>query len=481
MKILLVDDETLGREALASFIEEQLGHQVVEADSGLKALEIFRTDTFPVVVTDIRMPGLSGLELLSRLKKLPKGKNADIVLITGYADVSSAVQALRRGAYDYLQKPINVEEFAAVIERIVEHQYLLKENVELTQNFEKKVKEATEETNSKLQYIQSIYSEMVGIGKIMVFSDAMRSAVELAEKLHHDRNVPVLIEGETGTGKEIIARLIHYGRGGVTSPFITINCSAITPSLFESELFGYVEGAFTDARKKGMVGKFEMAQGGTIFLDEIGDLPLDMQPKLLRALQEREIYRIGGMKKIRLDVRFICATNRELDKLVQENKFRKDLYYRLNVGRIYIPPLRERKEAIMPLAQMFLDKYASEKKKGFKRFHKEAVKILENHDWEGNVRELQNTIERVVLLNDGDEVIPEHLRFLTSDKEVSTFAASLAPGHIVLPPDKIDLKSIEREIVKKTLKMFKGNKTRSAEYLGLTRSALRSRLGEMDS
>jgi two-component system response regulator AtoC len=478
MRILLVDDENLSRGALSNFIEEQLGHEVVQADSGQKALKIFRENPFPIVVTDIKMPDLSGIELLSHLKEHPEGKNTDIVLITGYADVSSAVQALRKGAYDYLQKPIDVEEFAALIERIVEHQCLMQENLDLTQNFKKKVEEATEETKLKLKYMHSIYSEMVGIGKILAFSDAMRTAVELAEKLHQDRTVPVLIEGETGTGKEIIARLIHYGKEEVTAPFITINCSAITPSLFESELFGYVEGAFTDARKKGMIGKFELAHGGTLFLDEIGDLPLDMQPKLLRALQEHEIYRIGGMKRIPLDVRVICATNRDLKKLVQENAFRKDLYYRLNVARIYIPPLKERREAILPLAQMFLDNYTNDKNKDFKTFSKEAKKILEHHDWKGNVRELQNTIERVALLYNGIEVKPEHLRFLTSDEALDPFASSLRPGHIVLPPNKLDLKALEKEIVRKTLKMFKGNKSRSAEYLGLSRSALRSRLDE---
>jgi transcriptional regulator with PAS, ATPase and Fis domain len=300
--------------------------------------------------------------------------------------------------------------------------------------------------------------------------------VDLAKRFHEDRSVPVLIEGETGTGKEIIARMIHFGEGNVNTPFITINCSAITPTLFESELFGYEEGAFTDAKKQGMMGKFELAYGGTLFLDEIGDLPLEMQPKLLRVLEEQEIYRIGGTKKIKLDVRVICATNRNLDHLIQRKTFRQDLYYRLNVGRIYIPPLRERKEAIVPLAFLFLDKYSREKEKTFKYIHRDAVKILENHDWKGNVRELQNTVERVVLLYNDIELKPEYLRFLASEELVDPSASHLNPGHIILPPDGLDLKELEREVVRKAMRMFTGNKTKAAEYLGISRSALRSRL-----
>ena len=270
--------------------------------------------------------------------------------------------------------------------------------------------------------------------------------------------------------------MIHFGEGNVNTPFISINCSAITPTLFESELFGYEEGAFTDAKKQGMMGKFELAYGGTLFLDEIGDLPLEMQPKLLRVLEERELFRIGGTKKIKLDARVICATNRNLDHLVQKKAFRQDLYYRLNVGRIYIPPLRERKEAIVPLAFLFLDKYSREKEKNFKYVHRDAEKILENHDWKGNIRELQNTIERVVLLYDDIELKPKYLRFLASEEVVDPSAAHLNPGHIILPPDCLDLKELEREVVRKAMRMFKGNKTKAAEYLRISRSALRSRL-----
>jgi two-component system response regulator AtoC len=321
------------------------------------------------------------------------------------------------------------------------------------------------------------YENVVGIGRVMVVSEGMQTVVGLAKLLHGDRNVPVIIDGETGTGKEIIARMIHYGEEVRTSaPFITVNCSAITPTLFESELFGYEEGAFTNARKRGMPGKFELAQGGTLFLDEIGDLPFDMQPKLLRALEEREIYRIGGSKQIKLDIRIICATNRDLERMVQESIFRRDLFFRLNVGRIHIPPLRERQEAILPLALLFLDRFSLEKKKVFKFIHRDAAEILQNHEWRGNVRELQNTIERVVLLYNDEELKPEHLAFLTCGETLDPSASHIRPGHLVLPPDQLDLKELEREVVRKALKMFKGNKSRAAAYLGLSRSALRSRL-----
>jgi transcriptional regulator with PAS, ATPase and Fis domain len=308
----------------------------------------------------------------------------------------------------------------------------------------------------------------------------MRRIREMAEKLHQDRSLPVLIEGETGTGKEVVARMVHYGKGDVTTPFISINCTAIPATLFETELFGYEEGAFTDARKKGSIGKFELAQGGTIFLDEIGDLPLEIQPKLLRVLEERAFYRVGGLKKIKLDIRVICATNQNLLQKVREGQFREDLFYRLNVGYIQIPPLRERKEAIAPMAQMFLLQYAEKKNRRFRFLHKDAVPLLENYPWPGNIRELQNTIERVVLLYDDIEVRPDYIRFLTGDDNVfpgmQAETSLLEPGNIKLPPDKLDLKVLEEEIVKKTLLKFNGNKTKTAEYLGLTRSALRSKL-----
>ena len=341
-----------------------------------------------------------------------------------------------------------------------------------------KLTETNIETESRLKSFQNAYAEVMGIGRVGVFSGAMRAVMAMAERFHEDRSVPVLIEGETGTGKEIIARFVHYGHSNVTTPFVSINCTAISPNLFESELFGYEGGAFTGAKKEGEMGKLELAKGGTLFLDEIGEMPLELQPKLLRFLQEKEIYRVGGLRKIKLDVRIICATNRTLVHLVEERKFRKDLYYRLNTGNITIPPLSQRREAIAPLAQMFLEQFAKQKKRRFRFLQKESVKILENYSWPGNIRELQNIIERIVLLYDDIEVRPEHLRFLSSECEdlFDSSMPQLIPGSIVLPPDSLDLIEVEKEIVRKALAKFNGNKTRTAAYLGISQTSLRTRL-----
>jgi DNA-binding NtrC family response regulator len=479
MRILLVDDENISRKSVSNFLKNYLGHQVTECDSGKTAFQLFKENPFPMVVTDIRMPVMTGMELLQEIKKLDSGKTSDVVLITGHGDLNSAVQALRSGAYDYLQKPIDVEELAAVTDRIAEHQALLKENYRLKYEFEQKLNESTTEIREKLENYRHAYAELMGVGKIGVFSDAMRSIADMAQRLHDDRSIPVLIEGETGTGKEIIARLIHFGRGDVDTdkPFVSINCSAISPTLFESEFFGYEAGAFTGSHQKGAIGKLELAQGGTIFLDEIGDLPAEMQPKLLRVLEQREFYRVGGVKKIDLNVRFICATNRNLAEQMQKGAFRKDLFYRLNTGRIYIPPLRERTEEIAPLAQMFLEDFATEKKRNFKVISRDAIKMLESYPWHGNVRELRNTIERVVLLYEGIEVKPEHLSFL-SCIETPTPTDESSPDTLLLefPPDEMDLETIEKKVIQKVLRMFDGNKTHAAKYLNITRNTLRRKL-----
>jgi len=479
MRILLIDDEELSRKALYEFLSSHLGHQVTSCSDGMEAIKYYNENPYPMVISDIRMPDLSGVDVLSHIKNSSQGKLTDVVLITGYGSMESAIQALRAGAYDYLLKPIDIEELATVVERVEEHISLLTENIEYKYHFDQKVDEATYIIKERCKEIQMAYSQMVGHGRVGIFSEKMQEIKILTGKLHKDRAVPVLIEGETGTGKEVIAQLIHYGSGGVAGPFISINCTAIPPTLFETELFGYEEGAFTDARKKGAMGKFELAQGGTIFLDEIGDLPFDIQPKLLRILEERAFYRVGGVKKIQLDIRVICATNQDLTEKIKEGLFRQDLFYRLNVGRVFAPPLRERREEIVPLAQMFLEKLARDKKKRFSRISPESQEVLENHSWGGNVRELQNTMERVVLLYDDFEVKPQHLSFLgASPEKPPVKTEKLVLADFKLPPGRFDIKEFETEIVQKALERFKGNKTQTAAYLGLTRSALRSKLKE---
>jgi two-component system response regulator AtoC len=485
MRILLIDDEELSLKALSGFLTHQLGHDIIECRDSSEALTQYKTRPFPLVISDIRMPGIDGIELSRYIKSLPQSQFTDIILVTGYGNMDSAIQALRAGAYDFLLKPIDVEELASIVRRVEEHISLLKENLDLKTNFESQVSKAASEVREKYELIKSAYSKIVGIGNIGIFSQKMREIRDMAEKLHQDPSLPVLIEGETGTGKEVVARLIHYGQGDVTTPFISINCTAIPSNLFETELFGYEGGAFTDAKKKGAIGKFELAQGGTIFLDEIGDLPMEIQPKLLRVLEEKAIYRVGGLKKINLDIRVICATNQNLHQKVKQGRFREDLFYRLNVAYIRVPPLRERKEAIAPLAQLFLTRYAETKNRRFRFLHRDVVRILEEYPWPGNIRELQNTIERAVLLYDDIEIRPEYIRFLTDTDNETPFPGAetgtsvLEPGKIRLPADKLDLKSVEEEIVKKALVKFKGNKTKAAEYLGLTRSSLRSRLKEL--
>ncbi len=478
MDILVVDDDSESLEAITDFLNNMLGHNVFSYTNGKDALKSFKQQHFPIVLTDIRMPQLSGLDLLTKIKLLPEGKQSDIILMTGFADIDSVIQALRRGAYDYLLKPINVEELAVVIDRAAEHRTLLNENLELTDRFEEKLSEATVETRSTLNYFQKAYFEITGVGEVGIFSKTMKQIHSLAEKFHQDRSIPVLIEGETGVGKEIIAHVVHYGQSNNDLPFVAINCAAIPANLFESELFGYEKGSYTGAKKEGAKGKLEMAQNGTLFLDEIGDLPLEIQPKLLRFLQDRSFYRVGGVKKIELDVRIICATNQDLKTLQDRGEFRQDLYYRIQTGSLQIPPLRERVEDIVPLARMFLKSDTDAKKSHFRSISKEAAKILTSYHWPGNIRELKSIIERIVLLYDDFEIQPNHLGLLDLET-VETAKGNpnyLDPENIVLPPNSLDFNKLEATIVNRVLKKFNGNKTRSAAYLGLTRSMLRSRI-----
>ncbi len=363
------------------------------------------------------------------------------------------------------------------------NQTLLKENDDLTQAFEKETAEVTHQTGSKPELLTNSCLEIDGIGRIGVFSDEMRKALVRARQLHEDPSVPVLIQGETGAGKEVVARFVHDGNGNANTPFVPINCAAISPSLFESELFGYEGCAFTGAKKSGMKGKLELARKGTLFLDEIGDMPLDLQPKLLRVLEEQEFYRVGGLNKVKINTRIICTTNKELVQRVKEGAFRRDLFYRLGVAVIQIPPLRERPEAIEPLAQMFLELYARQKRCRFRSIHKKAVQILKNHFWPGNVRELKNTIRRVVLWHNDIEVRAKHLEFLTSDTldEFSPKGSQLNPDSIIFPSEGLDLKRVEAEIIMKALCMFNGKRSRVARYLGISRHVLHRKLKKISN
>lgn len=483
MKILLVDDEKDIRSSLSEFLEG-LGHQVGTAGNGHDALEALEKDRVHLVLSDIRMPELDGLELLRRIKLSRELVDTEVILFTGYGTVPQAVEAMREGAYDYLMKPVNVRELAVITDRVAEFMALRQENRRLAEDFEGRVREATDEVRRELEEIRRAFSREVGAAGMGVFSQVLREVIKTSGRLHRNPDMPVMIEGETGTGKELLARYIHYGDGDVATPFVAVNCASISPNLFESELFGYEGGAFTGASAKGQKGKLELAEDGTIFLDEVGEMPLDQQAKLLRVLQEREFYRVGGLKKIRTKARLICATNRDIKKCVADGTFRRDLFYRLNVAHLSIPPLRERREEIMPLARMFMLELFQKKRTRFDKISPQALRILENHDWPGNVRELKSVIERVALLHDDDEITPAHLAFLSPGADlVETGAVEDYSGgldNLILPEDSFDLDAWCLGIVKKALARNFWNKTETARYLGISRGALYTYLKHLD-
>lgn len=480
LDILLVEDNSDSRACISEFLND-LGHRVVECKDGMEALKEFAKDEFQLVFTDIKMPRLDGIDLLRKLSLLKTGRNFDVVVFTGHGDMNSAIEAMRAGARDYLLKPINVERLPEIIERIAEEQAQYRERRSLPDG-ESKVAAAV--TDGAQVDFTGDFMHIRGIGQIGVFSDSMKEIVRQSLNFHRDRDLSVLIEGETGTGKEIIARLIHYGLSACGAPFVDINCAALTSTLFESELFGYEPGAYTGGLAKGSKGKLDLAAGGTLFLDEIGELSIDLQAKLLRVIQEREYYRVGGLKKITADVRIICATNRDLEAGVKNGTFRPDLYYRLQVGRLKLPPLRERREAISQFAQMFLAELAGKRDKRFKRISDSAGKMMADYYWPGNVRELRNILERVVFNYDEEELKPEHLMgiFKTEPREakpVNNIKPFIDPVNFSLPFEGLPLEEYMEKIINKALEMNNGNKAKTARYLGISRRSLYCKLERM--
>ena len=402
----------------------------------------------------------------------------DVIVYTGHGDIDTAIAALRYGAYDYLQKPINVSELALLVEKCAEHQLLLNENKKLTEQFDETLSEATSSLQNELQDYKSAYLQKEGLFQIVGNSEQMKQVIETALLFHQDKGVPVIIEGETGTGKELIAKLVHYGDSQNKSPFIDINCAAISSELFESELFGYEAGAFTGGKPGGEKGKMALAENGSLFLDEIGDMPLHLQPKLLRVLQDSTYYRVGGLKKEALEARVICATNQNLEEMVEENTFRRDLFYRLNVGYIKIPPLRERKEDIPELANSFLHRETKKRKRLFTSINEEAMDFLTNHQWPGNIRQLENTIERAVLSFNQQTLELKHLAFLKgnpikpSSQEFPIEIPPLNEYEFTLPESELNIDALNSTIVVKALEKFDGNKSKTAKYLGISRNSL---------
>lgn len=445
MQILIVDDEKIQREMLAGFLVKQ-GFGAMAAEDGPKALEKLKSGTFDLVVTDYRMPGMEGIELLKEIKRL--NPETVVVIMTAYGTVGTAVTAMKEGAYDYLTKPIDLDELLLLIQRVEREVRLGRENRELKEQLKEKFK----------------------VDFIVSTSRQMEEALNLAGRVAQSQ-ATVLILGESGTGKELIARAVHYSSPRADKPLVKVNCAALPENLLESELFGHEKGAFTGAVAR-RIGRFEQADHGSIFLDEIGDLSPSLQMKLLRVLQEKEFERLGSNQTIKSDVRVIAATNRNLEEAIQQGAFREDLYYRLNVVTIYLPPLRERKEDIPPLVEYFLTKYNRENKKNVASLSKEVRDLLMNYHFPGNVRELENIIERAVVLCRGEiltvQDLPLHLRESKVEAVLERARESRdLPGA---------LEEVERQMMANALERSSGVQTKAAAELGISERVLRYKI-----
>jgi len=448
-RILVADDEQSMREFLDIMLKKE-GYNVSLASNGEEVLKLIDKDLFDLILLDIRMPRLDGIGVLKKIKTA--SPETIVIMITAYASADTAIKAMKEGAYDYITKPFKVDEIKLIIKNALEKKNLQKENLLLKQ----------------------VVRDRYRFGSIIGQSSKMLALYDLLEKIAPTKT-NILITGESGTGKELAAKAVHYNSSRKDKPFVTLNCGAIPESLIESELFGHMKGAFTDAitTKKGL---FEMADEGTIFLDEISELPLLMQVKLLRVLQDREFKRVGGTDDIRVDVRIISATNKDLEDGVKEKRFREDLFYRLNVIQIKMPPLRDRKEDIPILAAHFLKKFSEELNKNISKISPEALTMLLNYEYPGNVRELQNIIERAVALGNGNELTPQHLSsYLDEQTQAKRSAIDLD-----IPPDGIDLEKvieeIERALLLKALDRTKGIKKKAAELLRINFRSMRYRL-----
>ena len=445
--ILVVDDDADMRELVRDMLKDR-GHQVTIAGSGQEALKALGEEDYSVVLTDLRMRGMQGLELLAEIKRTYPDIN--VILMTAFGSVETAVEAMKHGASDYLTKPVKKDELVRVIERVVREAALRREVSRLRQEVHKE------------------YSFHQILGK----SKPMQAVFDLIKRVA-DSPTNVLITGESGTGKELVAKAIHFNSERKDAPFIPVNCAAIPEPLLESELFGHMRGSFTDA-KMDKRGLFEEAQKGTLFLDEISELPLMLQAKLLRAIQEKEIRRVGANKSISIDVRIIAATNLNLSEEVKAKRFRDDLYYRLNVIEVKLPPLRDRREDIPLLVEAFLKRCGSTRGKEVKGVNEAALAMLMDYAWPGNVRELENVIERAVTLSRGDKItsddLPPAVQGARGDRRVLDEAAEKT----------LPLHEIEKEYIKKILDKMGGNKYQAAHVLGIDRKTLYRKLGEIE-
>jgi len=435
IKILIVDDELIMRESLAGWLERD-GHIVQTATSGEEALEKVKETQFDIFLVDIKMEGISGLDVLRSVKETDP--DADVVMITAYGSIPSAIEAMKDGAYDYMLKPFDPNELGVLIERIIQHQEQARENVYLKEQYRERTR----------------FESMIGQSRPMqeIF-DLIRDVAPM--------DSTVLITGETGTGKGLAAKAIHTNSTRRDGPFVTVNCGAIPEHLMETELFGHQKGAFTDA-KETKKGRLELAHGGTLFLDEIGEISMRMQIDLLRVLEDRVFYRVGGTQPIEADFRVIAATNRNLEEAIKAGAFREDLFYRLNVISFVMPSLIQRKEDIPLLAEHFLYRFAQETNKLTDKISREAMDEMMLYDWPGNIRELENAIERAVVVGKQREIMPEDLPIFCHEPAPQTKAFTL--------------KDVEKAHIRQVLVENQWNIARSAKILGIDRSTLYSKI-----
>jgi len=438
VKILVVDDEAIVRESLQDWLTSA-GYQVFTAENGPKALDIIGREKMGIVITDLVMPGMDGIELMKRAKEILP--SIEVIIITAYGSIPTAITAMKDGAYDYIEKPFCPERAELLVEKLAEHQELVEENLSLRQRLEDRYR----------------------FENIIAKSSKMQRVIEVI-KVVAKSNATVLITGDSGTGKELVARAIHSQSHRRNKPFVAVSCAALPESLLESELFGHEKGSFTGAyaQKK---GKFEFSNGGTLFLDEVGEMSANIQVHLLRVLEEKEFARVGGNEPIKVDVRVISATNKDLRKAIEKQEFREDLYYRLNVVSIELPPLRERKEDIPLLAEHFLHKFAMENQKEITGFSPEAMEFVLDYEWPGNVRELENAVERAVILAK-DSIIT--IADLPQENLSQVRLASTGKN----------LKEVEKNHVLNVLRETGGNYSEAARILGISRMTLYNKARE---
>jgi two-component system NtrC family response regulator len=458
MHILIADDGASQRRLLAGFLADE-GHEVAEAADGPAALAHLESAYVDLLLLDFKMPGMDGLAVLEAARK--RNPELDVIMMTAYGTIDTAVAAMKAGAADYLSKPVDLDELTIQIGRIAERRLLVRENA--------RMKEALAES-------------AVTADHIIFESAAMADLVNLAGRVA-DSDATVLIQGESGTGKELLAGLVHALSPRSGSPMVTVNCAALAESLLESELFGHERGAFTGADRR-RIGRFEEADGGSLFLDEIGELSPAVQVKLLRFLQEREFQRVGGNRPLRADVRVISATNRDLKAEVAASRFREDLFYRLNVVGLEVPPLRERRADIGPLVDHFLDRFAGMGGRERRALDARARDLLLKYDYPGNVRELENIVERAVVLSRGPVITARELPFGDGEAAAGESGSAEADGcaeseDAPIPPLKEALDSLERELIQRALARTEGHQVRAAEMLGISERMLRYKLKKM--